>query len=80
MLWHIEDGVMDLLRRIEALGCSVVIITNADEAWVRFSSERFLPRIALCPRPVHKEEKETTMMNDQREREKKRKKLSSTVA
>jgi len=41
----VEDTVTALLTRADALGMRVVIITNADEDWVRFSSQRFLPRI-----------------------------------
>lgn len=45
MLRCVEEGVSTLLRTVESVGCSVVIITNADEAWVQFSAKRFLPRI-----------------------------------
>ena len=44
-LRRLEDGIEALLQRAEALNCKVVIITNADEDWVRFSSQQFLPRI-----------------------------------
>ena len=44
-LRRLEDGIESLLERAVALGCRVVIITNADEDWVRFSSQQFLPRI-----------------------------------
>ena len=44
-LGHIEEGIAALLERATALDMRVVIITNADEDWVRFSSARFLPRV-----------------------------------
>lgn len=45
ILQHVEESIAGLLRQADALGCSVVIITNADEEWVKFSSRRFLPRV-----------------------------------
>jgi len=44
-LRDVEAGIAAVLRTAEALGCAVAIITNADEAWVRFSCQRFLPRV-----------------------------------
>ncbi|KAJ1458289.1 hypothetical protein M885DRAFT_513397 [Pelagophyceae sp. CCMP2097] len=46
LLRSIESNVVLLFKAIEQVGCSVVIITNADDEWVRFSARRFLPRIA----------------------------------
>eukprot|EP00633_Aureoumbra_lagunensis_P009548 CAMPEP_0197309256 /NCGR_PEP_ID=MMETSP0891-20130614/7816_1 /TAXON_ID=44058 ORGANISM="Aureoumbra lagunensis, Strain CCMP1510" /NCGR_SAMPLE_ID=MMETSP0891 /ASSEMBLY_ACC=CAM_ASM_000534 /LENGTH=361 /DNA_ID=CAMNT_0042794213 /DNA_START=25 /DNA_END=1110 /DNA_ORIENTATION=- len=46
VLAGIENGILGVLNAAEALGCYVVIITNADEEWVRFSCTRFLRRVA----------------------------------
>lgn len=53
ILRNVEEGISNLLRSIDALGCSVVIITNADEEWVRFSCARFLPRVFPLLSRVH---------------------------
>jgi len=53
LLRAVEEGISSLLRTVEALGCSVVVITNADEEWVRFSCARFLPRVMPLLARVH---------------------------
>mmetsp|Transcript_13845 Transcript_13845/g.43750 ORF Transcript_13845/g.43750 Transcript_13845/m.43750 type:complete len:303 (-) Transcript_13845:395-1303(-) len=53
ILRSVEEGISNLLRCLESLGCSVVIITNADEEWVQFSCARFLHRVVPLLSRVH---------------------------
>ena len=52
-LADVEDGIASLFQAIEALGCAVVIITNADKEWVRYSCGRYLPRVADMLTRIH---------------------------
>ena len=53
LLMEVEKGIGGLLQAVRALGCAVVIITNADREWVEYSCARYLPRCMDLLSKVH---------------------------